>query len=306
MTQVKHFLSKIWQKNANFNQKQSKIWLKFTIHPVTVAFFILSIFFGAFWIIVSYFVSLLLHELAHALVASKLGYKCDKITFYPTGALLSGAYDEFRFKDEILVSIAGPLVNLILIVVCLCLWWIFPELYNYLQVFVVANLSLLLFNLLPIFPLDGGRVLLAFFSSKFDRKIAVNVAHNISIVFSILLFIYFIVTLFNHPNFQIGLMSIVVFISTFADNKELCYKRVVKSDIKKKKILRGLKVSFVMVDSSLTVSKVYTKIDNFAYYKFLIVDKNLKILAEFDELQIEEILTKYPIDYTFDKILNNV
>lgn len=302
------FLNKNSTKNAKTDSNHIKMrekWLKFTVHPVTIVFFFVSIFVGAFWIAISYLISLLIHEFAHAIVASRLGYQCGKITLYPTGALLSGAYDEFTFKDEILVSIAGPLANLAMIVTSVFFWWIFPELYNYLQIFVVANLSLFLFNLLPIFPLDGGRVLLAFLSCKLQRKNAIKISMHITIVFSILLFAYFCTSLFFAPNFQIGITSLVVFISSFADSKELAYKRVIKSDLKRKKLKRGLRVVELMVSKQTSVLQAYTKIDNYAYYNFCVVDENFNIIEKFSEKEIENILKENAPNITFENVINH-
>ena len=160
------------QKYIKINKKR----LKFAIHPITIVLLVFSIFVNMLWVMFAYFISLLYHELAHALVASKLNYKCEKIVIYPTGALLSGAYDEFSYKDEIIVSLAGPLSNLAMSIFMIFVWWIFPETYNFTSVFVLANVSLFLFNLLPIFPLDGGRVLLAILSYKTNRLEAIKIS----------------------------------------------------------------------------------------------------------------------------------
>ena len=203
------------EKSQINSDNSAKTGFKFVLHPVTIILCVASIFFGLFWLFFMYLVSILIHEFSHMLVAKKLGYKCTKIVLYPSGALLFGDTDEFTFKDEILISIAGPLSNVFLCIFCVFLWWLFPDIYNYTADFVVANLSIAFFNMLPIFPLDGGRVLLAIFSLYFKRDIASKISKKITLITAVCLFVFFVISLFFSPNFQIGISSVIVFVSVF-------------------------------------------------------------------------------------------
>lgn len=281
----------------------NKPQIKIFVHPVTIILFATSCFLGLFWLCAIYFASLVCHELAHTVVANKLGYSCNKIVLYPTGALLSGNTDEFSFRDEILVSLAGPLFNVFVCVLLVFFWWVFPEVYNYTTDLLVANLSLALFNLLPIFPLDGGRVLLATLSIKAERKQASKVAKIITIVFSVVLFVVFVSSMFFAPNYQIGITSLVIFISAFADDKQMAYKRIVKSQIKQKKLARGLKCTYLAFAGNCTLARVCAKIDNFAYYFVVVVDENYKVIAKFSEKEIEKFSLNLPLSTTLFEII---
>lgn len=284
---------------SNNHQKH----IKFGVHPVVFILLFASIFLGLFWLFFVYFASIILHEFSHAIVAKKLGYKTNKIVLYPTGCLLFGETDEFTFKDEILISLAGPLFNLIITIFLVCLWWIIPETYNFSQDVAIANLSLALFNLLPVFPLDGGRVLLALLSSKFERKFACKIARIIAIIFSILLFIYFAISLFFAPNFQVAIMSIILFISAITEDQELAIKRVIKSDIKNKKLLRGLKKVWLVFSDQATLKNVHDKIDNFAVYEIIIIDSNFNQIARFSEFQIENLCLSFNLHTQLKNII---
>jgi Zn-dependent protease/CBS domain-containing protein len=111
------------------------------------------------------FGSVLLHELAHSITAQQLGLKVDGITLFIFGGAsqIRGRYE--RARDEFLVAFAGPLMSLLLGVLCLVAWQVFrpddgdPVLLLGLIFYLgVMNLLLGAFNLLPGFPLDGGRV----------------------------------------------------------------------------------------------------------------------------------------------------
>jgi len=116
----------------------------------------------------AFFASLVLHELAHSLVARAGGLKISKVTLFMFGGV-SQMEDEPRSPGhEFLLAIAGPATSVVLGVGCLGLRAVLISLgvadaiwlpFEYLG---LINLALAVFNLLPGFPLDGGRVFRAF------------------------------------------------------------------------------------------------------------------------------------------------
>jgi Zn-dependent protease len=114
----------------------------------------------------------LLHEFGHILMAQRLGVITEDITLYPIGGMARVAIPR-NAKKEILIVFAGPAVNLVLALVFILVdmivsdSWIF---YPFLYFFYMCNVTLFVFNLLPVFPSDGGRLLRAtlFFFMKDD------------------------------------------------------------------------------------------------------------------------------------------
>lgn len=131
------------------------------------------------------FLCVLLHEYGHALTARRFGIGTQHITLLPIGgvALLQGMPRDPR--QEIVVALAGPAVN---IAIAAVLWLLLLVLgsgsrfsldivrSSLLQTLLFANLALALFNLLPAFPMDGGRVLRALLALRLDRVRATQVA----------------------------------------------------------------------------------------------------------------------------------
>lgn len=110
-----------------------------------------------------FFACVVLHELAHALMARRYGVAVPSITLFAFGGVASVASDMRRARDECVVAIVGPLSSWALGAVFGLLWLVLRgsgpgTLVGYLA---VTNGALGLFNLLPGFPLDGGRVLRA-------------------------------------------------------------------------------------------------------------------------------------------------
>ncbi len=121
--------------------------------------------------------SVLLHELGHALMARRFGIWTNSITLYPFGGIAALTAEPSRPREELLIAIAGPMVNgaLVLLALPLALAGSMAA-----SMFVGINLVLGLFNLLPAFPMDGGRVLRAWLSVRKGRRQATVQALNIS------------------------------------------------------------------------------------------------------------------------------
>ena len=141
--------------------------IKLSIHPL---FFVLGFFYavtGQIFIFVICTLTAVVHELGHSFVSANLGYRLNKITLMPFGAVVVGSIDGLSFKDQTKIALAGPIINLLISLFFIATWWIYPNLYAYTDVVVYANLSMALVNLLPIYPLDGGRVMFCFFAQKY-------------------------------------------------------------------------------------------------------------------------------------------
>ncbi len=146
--------------------------------------------------VISIFVCVLLHELGHALVAKHHGVITRDITLYPIGgvAMLDNRPNP---KQEFWISLAGPAVNLVLAVIIGAAIFVlesgFGRLLGDLQkaslldALLIANLTLAIFNMIPAFPMDGGRVLRAALAQKLPEARATQIAGGIGQGLAILL-----------------------------------------------------------------------------------------------------------------------
>ena len=100
-----------------------------------------------------------------------MGYMVNNISFMPYGAKINNEIIYKKSYHELLVTVSGPISNIVLALLIISMWWIYPITYNYSSNFVVANLSIGLFNLLPIFPLDGGQFVLGLFRQNRKRVV---------------------------------------------------------------------------------------------------------------------------------------
>jgi Zn-dependent protease/CBS domain-containing protein len=145
---------------------------------------------------VALFVSILLHELAHSLVARRQGTEVQSITLMALGGMsqLRGAVLP---ENEAWMSVVGPLASLGLAVLsygAFALLPLPPEAGAALLVIAWMNLALGIFNLLPAFPMDGGRVLRGLLVKRVGRSKATRIATNVGKVMAAGFAIYGLIT----------------------------------------------------------------------------------------------------------------
>src|SRR5581483_2470110 len=144
-----------------------------------------------------FFVGLLLHELSHSLVAQARGLKVRAITLFALGGVSQIEDEATDAKTEFLVSIAGPVASFMIGGICLALAYsmgwrvrVEPRTAATAVLFYLGDINIVLglFNLIPGFPLDGGRVLRAIvwaFTKNADRatRIAARVGQLVAFIF---------------------------------------------------------------------------------------------------------------------------
>ncbi len=187
---------------------------KIKIGPSVIILLVLCLIFNNFLLMFNYILALFLHEMAHLFVATKRGYSLNKFRFDICGMSLD-LNDDISDKDSFAINIAGPLLNLFICLLCMALYWLVPASYNYLNVFCYANLFLAIFNLLPIYPLDGGKIFRGFI--KTDKKYKIFDA-IIRYGFAIIFLVLFIVSIFYMINWFYLIMAIF-FLSSRPNNK---------------------------------------------------------------------------------------
>ncbi len=140
--------------------------------------------------ILTLFACVTAHELGHALAAKRYNIKTKNITLLPIGGLAQLESIPEKPKEELVVALAGPLVNVVIAAVLFPLVKLSPSVieemdlsrlshHNFLFSLMVVNIWLAVFNMIPAFPMDGGRVLRALLSFKFNRNIATRIAASI-------------------------------------------------------------------------------------------------------------------------------
>ena len=134
------------------------------------------------------FMCVVLHEFGHILAARHFGVKTPEILLLPIGGMARLERIPERPREELLISLAGPAVTLAIAGLLILVLGRLPDPRHFLEGFgfrilleqlAFANLTLLVFNLIPAFPLDGGRVLRALLSARMGHLRATRLAASI-------------------------------------------------------------------------------------------------------------------------------
>lgn len=275
--------------------------IKLSIHPLFFLFGLFYAFTGKIFVFLTYTICAVVHEIGHSIVASSMGYKLNKITLMPFGAIVTGNVDGLKLKDEIKIALAGPFINLAIAILFIAVWWIFPESYAFTDVAVEACLSMALVNFLPIFPLDGGRITLAMLTILYGKKKALVISKIIGVIFSVALLVGFILTCFTYPNFSLLFFSLFVLFGAMDREKENSYVRIY-SAINEENLKRGMPFNKFALHSSANVKKLMSLLDYNAVNEVVIYDKD-KPLTVLSQGKIVEIIESGELYAPIDKYL---
>ncbi|MDA0810999.1 MAG: site-2 protease family protein [Verrucomicrobia bacterium] len=149
---------------------------------------------GGLLFISAVFGCVILHELGHSLAARHYGIGTRDITIYAIGGVASLDRMPKDPKQELVIALAGPAVNVVIAAILFPLVYavqfVSVDLAQFLLYLGITNVVLVLFNMLPAFPMDGGRVFRALVSMKKGRLYATNLAAKIGKVIAVLLAVY--------------------------------------------------------------------------------------------------------------------
>ena len=253
------------------------------VPPLCLAAGVLSAFTGQLLLFLSAVLAALEHEFAHSIAARSEGYCLDKILLMPYGAVISGDLSGIPPKAEAKVLLAGPLANAFTALGFAALWWLFPETYPYTEAAAEVSLSLFLVNLLPAYPLDGGRLLLLLLrplggsrARLFARIAAFFTAGGILALF--------IASCFSSPNFSALLFALLLFAGSFGGGS---YRRIALS--RGRTFARGVEEKRVVLSSERTAGECvrYLREDR---YLVLIVYEEGEYLGELTEGELFAVL----------------
>lgn len=255
--------------------------MKLKISPLVAVMGVYFALSGKIFLFISYLTALALHELAHANKAARLGYVMNETRLTPFGAALCGNFDGMSPSDEIKIAIAGPAFNLFTGLVFTGLWWTFPELYFFTRDFATANFALAAYNLVPAYPLDGGRISFALMRRKI--KSAHKIQSALGFAFCALFCVIFAFSLKGEPNPTLLLAAAFTFTGAAAPGKNLVYRRLYDKLYRSEKFARGLPVKIFAVAKNTTVKRLKKLMSPDYYSVFRIAGERVTVTeSDFD------------------------
>lgn len=269
--------------------------VKFKVKPSFWAFVAVAVLFKQGFFALNYAIAVVLHELSHYLVASRLFYHCNEIQVNVFGAVLYGEFQDVTPVDRIKIAIAGPLCNVVLAILCLALWWITPESYYFTEDFFTANVSMACVNLLPCFPLDGGRIMTGLMEGRFGDR-AITLAKKLTVVISLSLFAVFVISLFYGGNlFSLGLFAIGLFTGVFVKGKE-CYVKTTFAQSRSRFLKKGMEKKTLVFDENNALRDVAKRMQGNFLYCLEVVNADMEVIARYSVAELERLVITEPLD----------
>lgn len=269
--------------------------------------FVMALYFVAVGMAYEFCCSLaavLLHECAHARVAKKLGYELNVIKLMPYGAALCGDV-QLKPKDEVFIALAGPIFNLFIAIVIAAVWWLLPSSYMFTQAFCYGNVYIGLFNLLPVYPLDGGRVMLGILSRKLKRKTACRIMRIVSVVCGLGAIALFALSAVSSLNLCLLSVGLFMTISAFIPDGKVKYRALFAAGNRAERIKAPLEVRRYAVSSNAALSSVLSVLDPDKYSEFTVIGDDMHERGSFTETQLIDAVKQYGYSENVEKLIRN-
>jgi stage IV sporulation protein FB len=186
-----------------------QLLFKIKIHPLFLLTIIVGLLTAHVKELFLLFVLVFIHEMGHAVAAHYFGWRITKIELLPFGGVVvMEEHGNKPLREEVIVLLAGPLQHIWIMLLC---YWLFQlgiiesGLYYFL---IWNNMTLLFFNLIPIWPLDGGKLLLCFLSTR----CAFRIAHYYTLLFSFSLCTVMLVIAIIFMPYNLTMWTVLVFL----------------------------------------------------------------------------------------------
>ncbi len=183
-------------------------------------------------LVIILFLCVTLHEYGHSLIAQKYGHKTRDIVLTPIGGIARLESMSEHPKEEAIIAIAGPIVNLIITGMLAMVLVLSGKShmihldsaigqnqlkFEFIRLVMMSNFYLATFNVIPAFPMDGGRILRALLSLKLSRLKATLIAARLGQVFAVL----FLIFALSQGHWLLCLISIFILITASHELKQV-------------------------------------------------------------------------------------
>ncbi len=245
--------------------------------------------------IVMLFLFVVLHEYGHALMAKRLGINTQDIILSPIGGVARlSTMPESPIK-ELKIAFAGPFVNLIIGSVFGLGMYLydgtfmptvqqfkFDDPLELVRCIVGINVMLFCFNLIPAFPMDGGRILRAFLATKMSHFKATNIATFIGRVLAIGFVIFGIFS----QNLALAMIGLVIFMMAGQESSISRANHIIKST----PVYKVMRTLFTRVHQNDTYQNVINIYDKGVEKNFVVSDSTDHIIGSIPELFIKDVI----------------
>ncbi len=263
----------------------------YRLHPLFIMVMIASVVTGFFVELITLFGIIMIHEMGHVAAAKSLGWRVIEVQLLPFGGVAvvddQGSVGAWQ---EIMVAIAGPLQNAVMIglahLLVLCGIWE----QDWAVYFINANLIIGLFNLLPLLPLDGGRIMQSLLSLLFSYHRTIVYCTLISLLLSLVLIIISIYPGGQGIQLNLLMIGLFLFYSNWHNYKNLPYhflRFLINRGEKVSQMMeRGILAQPIIVDHHISISRILRLFMREQYHLIYIINQGGHIQAVLPEQKV--------------------
>ncbi len=275
------------------------------INIIMLAMFIVYFLLGQFIEITVMILIVLVHEFSHSIVARKYGFIIDEIDILPFGGVAK--YKNIKIinpKEEIVICAIGPLSNLLIIIVFMGLRSLYTE--NYFIDFVIEiNWLMFIINILPVFPLDGGKIIRAVLSLFIGYKSSTIKLTYVTYILCTFVILYDILNGLTGNVTYIGVIAVFTIIAAKKE-REMAAFVFIRSITEKTKELNRKKKMKAHLLVCINTTSVKEAIECFLpnrYHIFIIIKSNGETIGTITESQLLEGIYKHGFDIVLEELL---
>lgn len=269
-----------------------RLGITFRIHPLLIVIMMTSILTGYFIELLTLFSIVFIHELGHVAAARWFNWRITEVQLLPFGGVMNtDEQGTVPVREELVVALAGPMMNILLVIAALCLerfgWWEA----GWSQYFIQANLIIAGFNMLPILPLDGGKVMQCLCSLVFHYYRSIYYCTWISIILSGLLTVSSIARL-QTTGIELNLLMIGLFLfySNIYQLRHLPYyfiRFLVHRELRAMQLIaKGVMASPIIVNRTHLLNDLIRMFMRERYHLIYVMNEGQSIAAVLPEQQV--------------------
>lgn len=261
-------------------------------------------------LVLSVFVCVVLHEFGHALTAQRFGVDTVDIIVSPIGGIARMNYIPDKPIQEFFITLNGPLVNLILGIVIGAIMYLVTgrfsfdlSTYNlddpleFIRLLSLINFTLFLFNLIPAFPMDGGRILRSLLALKLGKLRATRIASFVGRAFAVGFIIFGV---FNQQ-LILSLIGLFIFMMAKQEYSQTKIQSII-GDTLVKDIMR---TSFTRLHLGDPYAKVLHHYRQDNEFNFLVFDSMGNLSGNVPELFIQDVLKTENTDKKVNEMMSD-
>mgnify|MGYP002682716591 CR=1 FL=1 len=262
------------------------------LHPGLLLVLVGATILGLLWRLLQAMSALVLHEISHGIIAASMGYRVDNVEFLPFGGVARLNGRPISPKAEFCIAAAGPLCSLVVAgAVSLAIMFL-PILGDRLDYFLNFNIALALFNLLPLLPLDGGRMFRAFLLCFMKPYFATAVASWLGIIFGagITLFSLYLLLFLSILNPFLLLMGVFLLAAAIRELRAAPQAKLSSMLRRKDAFVHGeaLQIRNAAVRANMPCGLALSQLSAAKYNLLFVLDEQMKVIGQLDEVELLE------------------